>query len=215
MRRRPPRASRVLVAMAVLLAASATLALRGHLARLEARTRAAGPGVAVVVAATDLTRGTAIAPSMLREARMPKRYLPPGALESRDEVEGRILAADVAAGEPLTVARLAPPGGPVASLVPPGLRAVSVTVALPRGAIVPGDRVDVLATFATGAPHAEVVATEAEVLLVTEASGFDQTADAATVLLLVSPETAERLAYARALADLSLAIAPPTSAGFP
>lgn len=146
---------------------------------------------------------------------MPRRYLPPGALSSAADAEGRILAADVVSGEPITAARLAPPGGPVASLVPAGLRAVPVTVSLPRGAVVPGDRVDVLATFSTGAPHAEVVAPEVEVLVVVERPGFDETADTATVLLLVTSENAERIAYARALAELSVAIAPPASAGFP
>jgi len=168
-----------------------------------------------VLAAGDLSRGTALASSMLRESTMPQRYLPPGALGSVAEADGRILAADVAAGEPLTATRLAPPGGPVASLVPAGLRAVPVTVSLPSGVLVPGDRVDVLATFATGAAHAEVVATEVEVLLVVDRPGFDETADAASVFLLVTPKTAERLAFARALADLSVAIAAPASAGFP
>jgi Flp pilus assembly protein CpaB len=103
----------------------------------------------------------------------------------------------------------------VASLVPTGLRAIPVTVSLPRGTVVPGDHVDVLATFTTGALHAEVVATEVEVLLVVERPGFDETAESATMLLLVTSETAERIAYARALAELSVAIAPPASVGLP
>lgn len=213
MRRRAPPASRILVALALGLGASATLALRAQLARVEARARTGGPGVPVVLAATDLPRGTELTRSMVSEGEIPERFVPPGALGSVDQIEGRILAADLTAGEPLTAARLAPPGGPVASLVPPGLRAVPVTAAIPRSALVPGDRVDVLVTFASGAasggPHAETVASEAEVLLVVEAAGFEEPVDAATVLLLVTPETAERVAYARALGDLSLTIAPP------
>lgn len=219
MRRRPPAASRILVALALLLGASATLVLRAHLARLEANARAAGPGVPVVLAARGLTRGSALDQSSLLQGSVPRRFLPPGALRSLEQAWGRILSADVASGEVLTSARLAPPGGPVASLVPPGLRAVPVTAAIPRTAVVPGDRVDVLVTFAPGAasggPHAETVASEAEVLLVVERPGFEESVESATVVLLVTPETAERLAFARALGDLSLAIAPPASADWP
>ncbi|MGH2683145.1 MAG: Flp pilus assembly protein CpaB [Actinomycetota bacterium] len=215
MRRRAPAASRVLMALALLLGASATLVLQGYLSRLEAQARAAGPGVPVVVAARGLARGTVLDASSVRVGSMPERFLPPGALRTVEQAVGRLLSAEVAPGEVLTAARLAPPGGPVASLVPPGLRAVPVTAAIPSTAVLPGDRVDVLATFgpgaASGGPHAETVASEAEVLLVVERAGFEEPAGATTVVLLVTPETAERLAYARALADLSLAIAPPAS----
>jgi pilus assembly protein CpaB len=215
LRRRPPAVSQILMALALLLGVSATLVLRGHLARLEARARAGGPGVPVVVAARGLARGSVLDPSSVREESVPELFLPPGALRSLEPALGRILSADVASGEVLTTTRLAPRGGPVASLVPPGLRAVPVTAAIPRTALVPGDRVDVLATFApggaSGGPHAETVASEAEILLVVEPAGFEEPVEAATVILLVTPEVAERLAYARALADLSLAIAPPPS----
>ena len=45
----------------------------------------------------------------------------------------------------------------MASLVPRGLRAFAVPTSLPRGAAVPGDRVDILATYASGQPHSEMV----------------------------------------------------------
>lgn len=208
MRRRRPRASWVLLGLSVVLGASTTLVLRGHLARLEARAAAGGPGVPVVLAVTALPRGAVLASGSLRLAEVPERYLPPGALRSLDEAQGRTLGAEVLAGEVLTRARLAPAGGPVAALVPPGLRAVIVTVAVPPGSLAPGDRVDLLATFATGAPHTETVVSEAEVLGVTATASHDGSAGASVVTLLVSPETAERIAFARAFADLSIAVAP-------
>jgi Flp pilus assembly protein CpaB len=83
--------------------------------------------------------------------------------------------------------------------------------------IEPGDHVDVLASFlpgtASGGPHAETVASEAEVLLVVDRAGYEEPVDAATFVVLVTPETAERLAYARSLGELSLAIAPPVAVG--
>jgi pilus assembly protein CpaB len=211
MRRRRPPASRVLMVLSILLAAIATLVLRGHLARVEARAGAAGPGRSVVVADVPLERGATIDPSDLSMGRIPERYLPPGALADPGEAAGRMLAADVAAGEPITTTRLAAGGGPVASLIPAGLRAVPLAVALPGGAVESGDRVDVLATFSEGQPHTETVVTGAEVLAVLEASEVDDFGAATTLVVLVGPDDAERLAYARAFADLAVAIAPPAS----
>jgi pilus assembly protein CpaB len=208
MRRRRPRASRVLVLLSILLASSATLALRGHLARLEARAESAGPRVPVVVAASALARGTVLVPSMVRMAEAPRGSLSAGAARSVEEISGRTLAADVAAGEPITALRVAPRGGPVAALVPDGFRAVPVSVSIPAGALVPGDRVDVLATFVSANPHTETIAGEAEVLRVLEGTSFEG-GTRATVFVLVTSETAERLAYAGVHADLSVAVAPP------
>jgi pilus assembly protein CpaB len=211
MRRKRPRSSQVLAFLSLVLAAVATLALRGHLLRLEARAHASGPGGPVVVAASDLDRGTVLQPGMVKVEDVPARFQPPGALADPAQVAGRTLAAEVAAGEAITATRLAPPGGPVASLVPDGLRAVPVAVFLPPGTVVPGDRVDVLATFATGQPYTETVVSGAEVLRVTAGAAPDDLGAAATLLLLVGPEDAERVAYARSFADLSVAIAPPGS----
>jgi pilus assembly protein CpaB len=208
MRRRPPRASIVLLVLAVILGVAATLLLRGYLAHLAARAAAGGPGRPVVLAVSDLGRGTLLTPDLLAMGEIPAPYVPPGAVGSPDEVAGRFLGADILAGEVLTLARLAPEGGPVASLVPPGLRAVPITAGVPAGTVAPGDRVDVLATFATGRPHTETVVEAAEVLLVRTASG-DAFGEAATLVLLVAPDTAARLAYARAFADLAVALAPP------
>ena len=208
MRRRPPRASIVLLVLAVILGVAATLLLRGYLARLAARAAAGGPGRPVVVAVSDLGKGTLLTPDLLAMGELPAPYVPPGAVSSPDEVAGRFLGADILAGEVLTRARLAPDGGPVASLVPSGLRAVPITAGVPAGTVAPGDRVDVLATFGTGRPHTETVVEAAEVLMVRTASG-DALGEAATLVLLVAPDTAARLAYARAFADLAVALAPP------
>jgi Flp pilus assembly protein CpaB len=193
--------------LSVALAVGATMAVQARLARLEARARAAGPGRAVVAAATDLARGTVLAPSMLTTRRLPARFLPPGVLPSPGAAVGRTLAADVATGEPITALRLAPPGGPVAALVPPSFRAVAVPAALPASVIRAGDRVDVLATYATGGPHAETVIAGAEVLSVLPAGSAESGGPAAvTLMVLVGPESAERLAFARSFADLSVAL---------
>jgi pilus assembly protein CpaB len=208
MRRRRPRASGVLLFLSLALAVAATLALEAHLRKVEARTAAAGPGHDAVVATVAVARGSVLEPDALGVRRVPETYLPPGAITSLSEAAGRTLAADVAAGEIVTRTRLASGGGPVASLVPPGLVALPVAAAFPPGTLVAGDRVDVLATYPSR-PFAETVVEGAEVLAVTGTSVSDELGTtAASVMLLVSPEAAERLAHARAFADIALAIAP-------
>jgi pilus assembly protein CpaB len=200
--------------LSVLIAAAATLALRGYLTRLEARAAAGGPGRPVVVAAVDLPRGTTLTPEALESRDLPADLVPPGAISAPSGALGRPLAADVLAGEVITSSRLAPAGGPVASLVPEGLRAVTVTVDLPPSAVAPGDLVDVMATYATGQAYTETVVEGAEVLSAGRAGGEDGFSGATTLILLVAPDAAERLAFARAFADISVAVAPPAEVAF-
>jgi Flp pilus assembly protein CpaB len=116
----------------------------------------------------------------------------------------------------------------VASLIPAGLRAFAVPTSLPRGAVREGDRVDILATYGTGGagqPHTEMVVGGVEILYVLGpgavgpsapgASALDIVAegDATTLIILVSPDQESRLAYARAFANLEVAIAPATGGG--
>jgi pilus assembly protein CpaB len=205
MRRTRPWASKILLLISVLLAVGATLFLQGHLARLESRAAAAGPRSPVVVAAADLARGTVLDPSVLRVESIPGRYHPPGAVTSVGALAGRALASPVLEGEPVTTSRVAPPGGPLAAAIPPGLRAVAVPVAVPPGPLEPGDRVDVLATYAGGQPHTETVVGEAEVVTARESS-TDALGTGSVVVLLVAPEDAERLAFSRSFGELSLAV---------
>ncbi|MGH2740004.1 MAG: Flp pilus assembly protein CpaB [Actinomycetota bacterium] len=205
MRRKRPLASKVLLVLALVVGVGATLELRGYLAGLEAQ--ASPPEMAtILVAAVDLPRGVTLEADMLRTTRIPIAYAPPGVLSKVDEAIGLVLLTDLLTGEPLTPSRLSR-GGPIAALVPDGLRAIAVTVPMPAGALAPGDRVDLFATYAAGNPHTEAVATDLEVLRIVESS-IGELGEATSLLLLVSPETAERIAFARAFADLSLAIVP-------
>jgi pilus assembly protein CpaB len=210
MRRTRPRMSRVMLVLSAALAVLATMAVQARLRAIEARAAAGGPRRPVVAAARDLDRGTVLDEGMFEVVEMPVRYLPPGSIQDPGAASGRVLAGPVAAGEALTEARLAPPGGPVAALVPPGLRAVPVPSALPSSAVLPGDLVEVHATYAGGQPYTETVVTGAEVLSVLASSSFgEEGAAPATLLILVGPEAAERLAHARAFADLSVALVSP------
>jgi hypothetical protein len=65
----------------------------------------------------------------------------------------------------------------------------------------------VLATFAAGQPHTETLVEGAEVLsiLAPEAGTFEGVTN---IVLVVSPDIAERLAYARSFAELSISVTP-------
>lgn len=193
--------------------------VRGYATRLEALRPEIGSEVPVVVATQDITRGTQLDVSMLRVEQMPSKFAPPGAVATVADVLGRTLAADVVTGEAVTTARIGANGaGQVATLVPSGLRAMTVDAGVPFGSVRPGDRVDVLATFGGPHPHTETVATGLEVLLVLGSDGSTGVistssgsgAAGPTLVLLVSPDAAEQLAYAKAFADLSIAIDGPS-----
>jgi Flp pilus assembly protein CpaB len=102
-------------------------------------------------------------------------------------------------------------GGPVASLVPSGLRAFAIRTVIPPGSVTAGDRVDVVATSGGPHPYSETVASDLEVLSTgTDADGaIAANGDGSvSLVLLVTADTAERLAYATAYADLAVSIAP-------
>jgi pilus assembly protein CpaB len=221
MRRRWSTASRAFLALAVLLGGAAFLLVRGYAARVDALAPAIGQSVPVVTAARNLVRGTTLDAQMLSLSAIPAAYAPPGALRSVEAAVGRTTVSDLAEGEPLTRTRLGTARvGPVANLVPPGLRAVTLPVAAADG-ISAGDHVDVLATFGGGQPHTEMPASDVDVIRVgAGTSGAPSlAADAAsqnggTITVLVTPSDAQSLAYASTFATLSVSIlGPPERTG--
>jgi len=195
----PP--SKVFAVLGVVFALAAFSIIRGYAARARRMSASLGGPVAVQVTAHSLPRGSVLTSAMLIERTYPSSYAPPGAVHRpKDD-------------------RLAPRGaGPVAALVPPGMRVVSVPSSLPPGAVGAGDRIDVLATFPGPHAHTETTATGIEVLRVISAVTGEQPGLAATspsgsapstLLLLVTPEQTQELAYVRAFADLSIALEGP------
>jgi pilus assembly protein CpaB len=208
--RRWSRRSRLFALLAVLSGALAFALVDGYAARLEALRPVVGEPVPVVVAAHSLARGALLSEEAVAVRLIPAAFAPPGRIGSVEEVAGRSLVSDVAEGEPITRTRLGISGGAVAALVPDGLRAFPITAGLVPGAVRAGDRVDVLATFGGPRPYTDTVASGLEVLAILEpedafAAGG---ADGPTLVLLVSPEIAEELAYATAFADLAVTVAP-------
>src|SRR5688572_24698189 len=124
LRRRLPRSALLWFSSAGLAAAGAALAAQSHIAAIEASRPEVGAPTPVVVAASDLTGGATLEATSLGVIDMPSTLVAPGVVTSIDRVSGRVLGADLAEGEVLTETRLARAGaGPVAALVPAGLRA--------------------------------------------------------------------------------------------
>jgi pilus assembly protein CpaB len=101
------------------------------------------PGVEILVAARDLPGGP-LAAADVEPAHFPPDVIPAGALRPDASVTGRVLAAPMRAGEPLTDTRLLGPG--LLSGYGPGLLATPVRIADADAAklLSPGDVIDVL-----------------------------------------------------------------------
>jgi Flp pilus assembly protein CpaB len=218
MRRRWNAASKALLALALVSGAAAFALVRGYQAQVDRLRPEVGAPVPVVVAARAIARATPISADQLRVLTLPSSFAPPGRFARVQDVAGRTTLTAIRPGEAITLTRLAPAGGPVAAVAPPGTVGFPVAVDVPARAVRPGDLVDVLATFGGHRPHTETVAESVQVLLVLGAAGGPPggfaSAAAPTLVLAATPDLSERLAYAAAFARVAVAIRPaPAVAG--
>ena len=111
--------------------------------------------IPVVVANQDLPVGTLLTVDHVKVVAWPQASPVPGAFGTIEEVTDRGLIAGVVTNEPLTDSKLASreAGGGLPPSIPLGMRALSVRVNEVIGVagfVVPGTRVDVLATVQQG-----------------------------------------------------------------
>lgn len=186
------------------------------------------PTQPVVVAAADLSIGTELAAQDVRVVNWPAGAVPAGAFARVEEVVGRGLVAPVVRHEPILAAKLAAKeaGAGLPAVIPPGLRAVSVRVnevVGVAGYVLPGTRVDVVATASPTSSPADVASKVvlANVQVLTAGTRMEQDHDrgkpmpVTVVTLLVTPEQAERLALATAEGKIQLALRNPLDTGTP
>jgi pilus assembly protein CpaB len=112
----------------------------------------------VLVAAADLGIGRALNKDNMRWVSMPESTLGPGDIvrsarpDALDSLTNWLVRSRMGAGEPIRDAKLiAATGSFLATMLPPGMRAVAVRISAENtagGFILPGDRVDVLVTAA-------------------------------------------------------------------
>ncbi len=108
--------------------------------------------IKVVVMARKLSRGLKLAKKDITLKEWPERLATPQLIRNLKQAEGRIIISDLVAGEPLLLAKLAPPDSVVglSTLIPLGRRAFTIRVTEVTGVsgfLLPGSRVDVHATF--------------------------------------------------------------------
>src|SRR2546430_9849081 len=174
-------------------------------------------GVDVVMATADISVGAKIKDKDVKVVRFPSGDLPPSCFHQKSSVVGRGVVLPIAKGEFVLPLKLAGEnaGYGLPSLIPPGMRAVSVRVnevVSVAGFVLPGTRVDVLLT---GNPSG---ATEQQTTTVLEnaaamSTGHRMERNSAgdpqmtpVITLLVSPDDAQKLTLASTQGRIQLAL---------
>ena len=176
----------------------------------------------VVVARSDVPIASSLTAAQLKLVDWPSEHLPMGTLRSIDDATTRIARRPLAQGEPILEAALYPMGaaGGLGAVIADKHRAVSVkvdSVIGVAGFVVPGSRVDVMATIRRvdqkrALPFSKVILQDVRVLAVDQKleevkSGEPELVNVVT--LEVSPLQAGHLIYAAHEGRLQLALRAP------
>lgn len=182
-----------------------------------------GPSVettSIYVALHNINLGDPIDATMISLQEWPKDKVPPGALTSLEDLEGRRPRTNIIAGEPILDAKLLAQGeqaDPLSS-VPPNMRLSTISVDAEKsaaGLLSPGDRVDIQ-LFVRADPRNGISEATTKIFLqnirvfaieqVVQRSGDGSEARSIpkTVSLLVTPEQASKIDFAQHIGELSL-----------
>jgi pilus assembly protein CpaB len=181
----------------------------------------ATPTQPVVVAAANLQLGSELRKEDLKVVNFPSGQAPEGAFPKPADLVGRGLIVPVVAWEPILAAKLASKeaGAGLPPVIPEGMRAVSVRVNEVIGVagyVLPGTRVDVLATANPTNERADTTTKLilANVQVLTAGTRIEdqdkgKPMQVTVVTLLVTPEQAEHLALASTEGKIQLALRNP------
>ncbi len=208
-------------ALSLVLAAFVSLAVYRLLQVAMASAHTAN--TQVVVAASDLQVGQKLEEKDLRLVKMPSGDLPQGIFYSISELVGRGVVLPVTKNELVLNSKLAPDkaGAGLPSVIPPGMRAVSVRVndvVAVAGFVSPGTRVDVILTGTPGSQNdagsvtTTTVLENVQVLAAGEkmqTSSNGQPEQVPVITLLVSPEDAQKLTLAASEGKIQLSLRNP------
>lgn len=176
------------------------------------------PSRVIVVAARDLPAGAIVTREDVSTVAWPGSAIPEGIAQQPADVVGRGLIVEVRKSEPLLGWKLAEKesGGGLSITIPEGMRAVSIEVDAVVGVagfVLPGTRVDVLATVMPGSDRSQtttriilqnVRALAADQRYQQEIQGEPQYVTVVT--LLVTPDQAEALTLAATEGRIQLAL---------
>ncbi len=177
--------------------------------------------VQVVVAATDIPIGSKLADHDVTTVPLPRGSVPSPHYERVSQVRGRGVVLPISKGDFILPDKLAAEdaGAGLPSLIPPGMRAVSVRVndvVSVAGFVQPGTRVDVMATGLPGAGNEAQTTTVLENVAVIavgrsllDRMGSGEPVNAAVITLLLSPSDAQRLTLASQEGRIQLALRNP------
>ncbi len=223
------RSRGLVVAVAFLLAMSATFVVYLYMRGLEERTTG-GEMVTVIVSTEDIPAGTQldelVAEERFETQRVPEEAVVRGAVTSTSDLEGRETSAPVLAGEQISTTRLRGseqlPGGMLG--IPNGYQALTLPLETPRlagGAIQQGDHVTVYGTFTNVASKAgnspaatTTLVAEVEVLEVTTQEVTSETTQTVEmVTLALKPKDAQAVVFAQEQGTVWMTLLPPNEKG--
>jgi pilus assembly protein CpaB len=171
----------------------------------------------IVVATAKIGLAESITRQHVKLVPWPKSAIPPGAIRTVEDAEGRVVRGSIAAGEPLIEAKLASQlagkGGIMPMLVPEGQRGVTIKLdeaMRESGFLLPDSRVDVLVSMPKGPGSnekiAKVILQDVAVLAAGQTVEIkdNKPVTSTTVTMALTPQQAERLAVAQSDGKLML-----------
>ena len=189
--------------------------------RIEAVEAEKRSGVQVVVAAGEISFGQKITAEHLKTVGWPRDSIPEGVFHSTADVVGKIANQKLVAGEAILKSRTVGQAGgsSLAALIEPNKRAVTVRVndvIGVAGFLLPGNRVDVLATRDLNRSKAQTrtLLQNVKVLAVDQTAALekDKPVVVRAVTLEVDPKQAELLVQATEEGSVQMALRNPDEA---
>ena len=211
----------LVLAVAFATATVATFAMYRIVSAAPANDAAAAAPTFVVVARHAMPVGTRLTEQDLKLVVWPSDTPIAGSFASIDEVNGRAVISAVLENEPIVEPRLAPlkAGAGLPPVIEPGMRAISVKVdevVGVAGFVVPGTRVDVLATVRPATQEEITRVVVSNVTVLAAGTRYDQqdakegkAIRSSVVTLMVTPEDAERVALAQTRGTIILTLRNP------
>jgi pilus assembly protein CpaB len=143
----------IFIVLAVVAGLIATFAIHRYVSIKTAIPVAATK--TVVIAVGDISPGTPLSSHLVKTVSWPQKVIPPKAVSSIREIEGRVVKVPIPQGNPILFSMLAPEGtaAGLSGILPNEKRALTVKVdevAGVAGFLHPGDHVDVLVDLPIG-----------------------------------------------------------------